>query len=47
MKQPTKKEIELKLMEIFSRVEAKPDIKAATKYILSLLKRDNAKTIKP
>lgn len=37
-KKPTQQEIYLKLMEIFSRCEPKPDISKATKYIQSLLK---------
>lgn len=43
MKPPTKEEIELRLMEIFNRVEVKQDIKKATAYILKIIKNYEAR----
>jgi hypothetical protein len=40
-KLPTKEEIEYKLMQIFNRAEVKRDIKAATKYIFSIINKCN------
>ena len=39
MKKLTEAEIEYKLLKIFNRCDVKPDIKKATKYILSIIKK--------